>query len=93
MLAYKMKMEICDIRNAFLISTDLLLLGRGLGANAFGLVGHALGRFLLFFHEYRFKLASFKGDQRPNPCNAASRVGSAVLAHVARSGRLDAALR
>ena len=38
MLAYKMKMEICDIKNAFLISIDLLLLGRGLGANAFGLV-------------------------------------------------------
>ena len=38
MLAYKIKMEICDIKNAFLISIDLLLVGRGLGANAFGLV-------------------------------------------------------
>ena len=37
------------------------------------------------------KLASFKEDQRPNRCNAASHVGAAVLAHVARSGRLAAA--
>ena len=35
----------------------------------------------------------FKDDQRPNHCNAASHKGAAVLAHVARSGRLDAALR
>ena len=33
-----MKIEICDIKNGFLISIDLLLFGRGLGANAFGLV-------------------------------------------------------
>ena len=39
------------------------------------------------------KLASFKEDQRPNCSNAAIHVGAAVLAHVARSGRLDAALR
>ena len=39
------------------------------------------------------KLASFKGDQRPYRENAASHVGAAVLAHVARSGRSGAALR
>ena len=36
------------------------------------------------------KLASFKGNQRPHCSNAASHVGAAVLAHVARSGRSDA---
>ena len=41
----------------------------------------------------RLKLALFKEDQRPNRCNGASHVGAAVLAHVARRGRLDAALR
>ena len=39
------------------------------------------------------KLASFTEDQRPNLCNAAGLVGAAILAHVARSGRLAAALR
>ena len=39
------------------------------------------------------KLASFKVDQRPYRSNAVSHVGAAVLAHVARSGRLDAAFR
>ena len=39
------------------------------------------------------KLASFKEDKRPNRSNAASHVGAAVLAHVARSVRLAAALR
>ena len=39
------------------------------------------------------KLASFKEDQRPNRCNAASHMGAAVWSHVVRSGRLDAALR
>ena len=39
------------------------------------------------------KLASFKEDQRPNLCNAASHVGATVLANVARSGRLAAVLR
>ena len=39
------------------------------------------------------KLASFKEDQRPYRGNAASHVGAAVLVHVARSGRLDAALK
>ena len=41
----------------------------------------------------RLKLASFEGDQRPYRGHAASPVGAAVLAHVARSGRLGAALR
>ena len=41
----------------------------------------------------RFKLASFKADQRPYRSLAATHVGAAVLAHVARSGQLDAALR
>ena len=44
-------------------------------------------------HERGIELASFKEDQRPNCCNAASHVGAAVLAHVARSGRLAAPLR
>ena len=39
------------------------------------------------------KLDSFKEDQRPNRCNAASHVGAANFNHVNRSGRLDAALR
>ena len=39
------------------------------------------------------KLASFKGDQRPYRDNAASNMGAAVLAHVARSGQLAAAHR
>ena len=39
------------------------------------------------------KLASFKGEQRPDRSNAARYVGAAVLAQVARSGRSDAALR
>ena len=39
------------------------------------------------------KLASFKADQRPYRSSAANHVGAAVLAHVARSGRLDAAHR
>ena len=39
------------------------------------------------------KLASFKEDQRPNRSNASGHVGAAVLVHVARSGRSDAALR
>ena len=39
------------------------------------------------------KLASFKEEQPPYRSKAASHVGAAVLANVARSGRLDAALR
>ena len=39
----------------------------------------------------RLKLASFKADQRPYCSSAANHTGAAVLAHVARSGRLDAA--
>ena len=38
------------------------------------------------------KAGFIKEDQRPNRCNDASHVGAAVLAHVARSGRLAAAL-
>ena len=41
----------------------------------------------------KFKLASFKEKQRPDGSDAASHVGAAVLAHVACSGRSDAALR
>ena len=51
------------------------------------------GRLDADLDERSFKLASFKEDQRPNRCNAASHVGAAVLVHVARSGQLDAALR
>ena len=39
------------------------------------------------------KLSSFKADQRPYRSSAANHVGAAVLAYVARSGRLDAAHR
>ena len=39
------------------------------------------------------KLASFKEEQLPYHSQVASQVGAAVLAHVARSGRSDAALR
>ena len=39
------------------------------------------------------KMASFKEKQRPDRNYAASRVGAAVLAHMASSGRSDAALR
>ena len=39
------------------------------------------------------KAGLFKEDQRPDRCKAASHVGAAVLAHVARSGRSDAAHR
>ena len=39
------------------------------------------------------KLASFEEEQRLDRSNAESHVGAAVLAHVARSGRSDAALR
>ena len=39
------------------------------------------------------ELASFHEEQRPHRSNAASHVGAAILAHVARSGRSDAALR
>ena len=38
-------------------------------------------------------MAAFKEEQRPDCSNAASHVITAVLAHVARSGRSDAALR
>ena len=38
-------------------------------------------------------LASFKADQRPYRSSAANPMGAAVLAHVARSGRLDATHR
>ena len=41
----------------------------------------------------QLELGSFKEDQRPYRSDAASHVGAAVLAHVARSGRSDAALR
>ena len=41
--------------------------------------------------EMLLKLASFKADQRPYRSSAANHVGAAVLAPVARSGRLDAA--
>ena len=41
----------------------------------------------------RLKLASSKEEQLPYRSDAASHVGTAVLAHLARSGRLDAALR
>ena len=44
-------------------------------------------------NDLHIELASFKEEQRPYHSNAASHVGAAVLAHVARSGRLDAALR
>ena len=44
-------------------------------------------------HEKCFKLASFKEEKRPDRSNAAIHVGAAIFAHVARSGRLDAALR
>ena len=37
-------------------------------------------------------LASFKEEQRQDRSGAASHVGAAVLAHVARSGRSDATL-
>ena len=37
-------------------------------------------------------MASFEEEQRPDRSNAASQVGAAVLAHLARSGRSDAAL-
>ena len=46
-----------------------------------------------WFSYLQFKLASFKEKQRPDRSNAPSHVGAAVLAHVARSGQLDAALR
>ena len=39
------------------------------------------------------KLASFEADQRPYRSSAANHVDAAVLAHVARSGRLDATHR
>ena len=41
----------------------------------------------------RLELASFKEEKPPYRSNAASHVGAAVLANMARSGRLDAALR
>ena len=41
----------------------------------------------------RLQLASFKEEQPPYGSNAASHVGAAFFAHVARSGRSDAALR
>ena len=45
------------------------------------------------FTESILKLASFKADRRPYRSSAANHVGAAVLAYVARSGRLDAAHR
>ena len=45
------------------------------------------------FDSERIKLASFKEEQRSYCSNAASHVGAAVLAHVARSGLLDDVLR
>ena len=39
------------------------------------------------------KLASSKEEQRPDRSDAASHVGAAGLAHLARSVRSDAALR
>ena len=56
-------------------------------------IGNGLYLLIQAYRISNLKLASFKEDQRPNRCNAASHVGAAVLAHVARSGRLDAALR
>ena len=62
-------------------------------------INGALANFKEFFGASRIfeklsgKLASFKEEQRPDCSNAASHVDAAVLAHVARSGRSDAALR
>ena len=47
----------------------------------------------LFYFNFSYELASFKEEQPPYCSNAASHMGAAVLAHVARSGRLDVALR
>ena len=49
--------------------------------------------FKAYILSYRLKLDSFKEEQLPYGSNAASYVGAAVLAHVARSGGLPAALR
>ena len=48
---------------------------------------------LLQIYSGRFKLASFKADQHIYRSSAANHVGAAVLAHVARIRRLDAAHR
>ena len=64
-----------------------------LSDNVQGHVHERLNKILKVLNPYWLKLTSFKEDQRPNRCNAASHVGAAVLAHVARSGRLYAALR
>ena len=39
------------------------------------------------------KLSSFKEEQLPCRSNAASHLGAAVLAHLVRSGRSEAALK
>ena len=49
--------------------------------------------FKAYILSYRLKLASFKEEQLSYGSNAASHVGAAVLVHMARSGRSDAAHR
>ena len=54
---------------------------------------NSLSRGIFHSHKTIIFMASSKEQQPPYRRNAASHVGAAVLAQVARSGRLDAALR